>query len=32
MEFLPTSLPDVVLIKPKVFEDRRGFSWRPGRR
>ena len=25
MEFLPTSLPDVVLIKPRVFEDRRGF-------
>ena len=25
MEFLPTSLPEVVLIKPKVFEDRRGF-------
>lgn len=25
MEFLPTSLPEVVLIKPRVFEDRRGF-------
>lgn len=25
MEFVPTSLPDVVLVKPKVFEDRRGF-------
>ena len=25
MEFLPTSLPDVVLVKPQVFEDRRGF-------
>lgn len=25
MEFLPTDLPDVVLIKPRVFEDRRGF-------
>lgn len=25
MEFLPTSLPDVVLIKPRVFGDARGF-------
>lgn len=25
MEFLPTSLPDVVLVKPRVFEDGRGF-------
>jgi len=25
MEFVPTKLPDVVLIKPKVFEDPRGF-------
>ena len=25
MEFVPTRLPDVVLIKPQVFEDRRGF-------
>lgn len=25
MEFIPTSIPDVVLIKPKVFEDPRGF-------
>lgn len=25
MEFVPTALPDVVLIKPKVFEDPRGF-------
>ena len=25
MEFLPTSLPDVVLIKPRVFGDTRGF-------
>lgn len=25
MEFVPTTLPDVVLIKPKVFEDPRGF-------
>ena len=30
MEFLPTALPGVVLIKPRVFEDARGFffeSW-----
>ena len=25
MEFLPTALPGVVLIKPRVFEDARGF-------
>lgn len=25
MEFIPTSIPDIVLIKPKVFEDPRGF-------
>jgi dTDP-4-dehydrorhamnose 3,5-epimerase len=25
MEFVPTRLPDVVLIKPKVFEDSRGY-------
>jgi dTDP-4-dehydrorhamnose 3,5-epimerase len=25
MEFIPTKLPDVILIKPKVFEDPRGF-------
>lgn len=25
MEFVPTSIPDVILIKPKVFEDPRGF-------
>lgn len=25
MEFVPTALPDVVMIKPKVFEDPRGF-------
>ena len=25
MEFLPTRLPDVMLIRPKVFEDPRGF-------
>jgi dTDP-4-dehydrorhamnose 3,5-epimerase len=25
MEFIPTEIPDVVLIKPKVFEDPRGF-------
>lgn len=25
MEFIPTRIPDVVLIKPKVFEDARGF-------
>lgn len=25
MEFLPTSIPDVILIKPKVFGDERGF-------
>ena len=31
MEFQPTSLPEVVLIKPRVFADARGFffeSWR----
>ena len=31
MEFQPTSLPEVVLIKPRVFEDARGYffeSWR----
>jgi dTDP-4-dehydrorhamnose 3,5-epimerase len=30
MEFVPTRIPDVVLIKPKVFGDQRGFfleSW-----
>ncbi len=30
MEFVPTRLPDVILIRPKVFEDPRGFfmdSW-----
>lgn len=25
MEFIPTSLPDVLVVKPKVFEDSRGF-------
>jgi dTDP-4-dehydrorhamnose 3,5-epimerase len=25
MEFVPTQIPDVVLIKPKVYEDPRGF-------
>lgn len=25
MEFVPTDLPDVILIKPKVFDDPRGF-------
>jgi dTDP-4-dehydrorhamnose 3,5-epimerase len=25
MEFLPTKIPDVVVIKPKLFEDPRGF-------
>ena len=25
MEFVPTTLPDVILIKPKVFDDPRGF-------
>jgi dTDP-4-dehydrorhamnose 3,5-epimerase len=25
MEFIPTGIPDVVLIKPRVFEDPRGF-------
>lgn len=25
MEFLPTRLPDVIVIRPKVFEDQRGF-------
>ncbi len=25
MQFLPTRLPDVILIRPKVFEDPRGF-------
>ncbi len=25
MEFIPTQIPDVVLIKPKLFEDARGF-------
>ena len=25
MEFEPTSIPDVVLIKPQVYEDKRGF-------
>jgi dTDP-4-dehydrorhamnose 3,5-epimerase len=25
MEFTPTSIPDVVLIKPKIYEDPRGF-------
>ncbi|MGH8292465.1 MAG: dTDP-4-dehydrorhamnose 3,5-epimerase [Gammaproteobacteria bacterium] len=25
MEFFPTALPEVMLIKPRVFEDRRGF-------
>ncbi|MDR8390847.1 dTDP-4-dehydrorhamnose 3,5-epimerase [Aliifodinibius sp. S!AR15-10] len=25
MEFIPTNIPDVILIKPKVFEDARGF-------
>ena len=25
MEFVPTRLPDVILIRPKVFEDPRGF-------
>lgn len=30
MEFVPTRLPDVIVIRPKVFEDSRGFfmdSW-----
>jgi len=25
MEFLPTRLPDVIVIRPEVFEDSRGF-------
>lgn len=25
MEFIPTQIPDVLLIKPKIFEDPRGF-------
>jgi len=25
MEFVPTRLPDVIVIRPKVFEDARGF-------
>jgi dTDP-4-dehydrorhamnose 3,5-epimerase len=25
MEFIPTTIPDVIVIKPKVFEDDRGF-------
>lgn len=25
MHFSPTSIPDVILIKPKIFEDQRGF-------
>lgn len=25
MEFIPTGIPDVVLIKPRIFEDPRGF-------
>ena len=25
MEFLPTQIPDVILIRPKVFSDARGF-------
>ena len=31
MEFIPLSIPDVILVKPKVFPDARGFfmeSWR----
>ncbi len=34
MEFLPTALPDVVLIKPRVFADARGFfmeTWETGK-
>jgi dTDP-4-dehydrorhamnose 3,5-epimerase len=34
MEFVPTRIPDVVLIKPKVFGDHRGFfleSWQESR-
>lgn len=34
MEFLPTSLPEVILIQPRVFADARGFfyeSWRQDR-
>lgn len=34
MEFVPTHIPDVVLIKPKVFGDRRGYfleSWHEAR-
>ena len=25
MQFIPTSIPDVILIKPKIFQDKRGF-------
>lgn len=25
MEFVPTQIPDVVLIQPRIFEDERGF-------
>jgi dTDP-4-dehydrorhamnose 3,5-epimerase len=34
LEFVPTSIPDVILIKPKVFGDDRGFfleSWHESR-
>ena len=34
MELQPTALPEVILIKPRVFEDARGFffeSWRQGK-
>jgi dTDP-4-dehydrorhamnose 3,5-epimerase len=25
MEFIPTKIPDVILIEPKIFGDERGF-------
>jgi dTDP-4-dehydrorhamnose 3,5-epimerase len=29
MEFEPTALPEVILIKPRVFGDPRGFFFEP---
>jgi dTDP-4-dehydrorhamnose 3,5-epimerase len=34
MQFLPTAIPDVMVIKPKVFEDARGYfmeTWEAGK-
>lgn len=28
MDVIETSIPDVKLLKPKVFGDERGFSWK----